>query len=443
MSLGLALSGGGSRAAAFHCGTVKGLSEAGLLDVLEVVSTVSGGSVFGAAWMASLAKGTSLDLFLSDLRGELSLGFVKRAFGPRLLLTAWPGYTRTNLLAAVFDRTLLKKMTLPDLPERPRLVMNVTVMNHGQVGKFARQGFKTIGLIPPESKAFSEWMPLPKYKVALAAAASAAFPVGLPPVYLRRGKHVPQGWGDTEALRAQKLFALTDGGVLENLGLQTLLNPMSEFSTWNMVCSDAGATDVVWTPGGFGNRMRGLFMGAVSAPVLERVGVLMNDKEDRHMRHHAFDEVERSRLLGALHRQEAAESEEMRAYLNENPDMPERRLLMVRLSQDWSHFLSRVPHWRLRGIRDEYQRRTRTLAPALPEGDALPAREEFLSQVGVDLSKARAIYQKMGGDSKVAEINRVPTSFGPLGVPEMDALHDHARWQVHALKAVYWEGAEG
>lgn len=439
MSVGLALSGGGSRAAAFHSGTLKGLSEAGLLDSVEVVSTVSGGSVFGAAWMAAVAKGQTLDLFLSDLRGELSQGFVKRAFGPRLLLTAWPGYTRTNLLAAVFDKALLNRMALADLPDKPRLVMNVTVMNHGQVGKFAKEGFKTIGLIPPESKAFSEWIALPKYKVALAAAASAAFPVGLPPVYLKRGKHVPADWGNTETLRQQTLFALTDGGVLENLGLQTLLNPMSEFTTWNMVCSDAGATEAVWAPGGAKNRMRGLFMGAVSAPVLERVGVLMNDKEDRHMRHHAIDEVEKSRLVGALHRQEAAESEEMRGYLSEHPDMPERRLLMVRLSQNWTHFLSRLPHWRLRGLRDEYQRRTRTLAPPLPEGDDLTTREEFLSHVGVDLSAAKSIYHSMGGDSKVADVNRIATSFGPLTVPEMDALHDHARWQVHALKAVYWE----
>jgi NTE family protein len=52
-TLGLALSGGGSRAAAFHIGTLQGLAEVELLDAVDVVSSVSGGSVFAAAWFAA------------------------------------------------------------------------------------------------------------------------------------------------------------------------------------------------------------------------------------------------------------------------------------------------------------------------------------------------------------------------------------------------------
>ena len=62
--LGLALSGGGSRAAAFHIGTVRALNELGLGQDLDVVSTVSGGSVFGAAWMASRQAGGTNDALL-------------------------------------------------------------------------------------------------------------------------------------------------------------------------------------------------------------------------------------------------------------------------------------------------------------------------------------------------------------------------------------------
>ena len=36
--------------------------------------------------------------------------------------------------------------------------------------------------------------------------------------------------------------------------------------------------------------------------------------------------------------------------------------------------------WRA-ALHDEYQQRTRTLAPPLPEGDALPAREEFDARI--------------------------------------------------------------
>ncbi len=48
--IGLALSGGGFRAAFFHLGVLARLAELGLLRRIEVVSTVSGGSIVGAAF---------------------------------------------------------------------------------------------------------------------------------------------------------------------------------------------------------------------------------------------------------------------------------------------------------------------------------------------------------------------------------------------------------
>jgi NTE family protein len=48
--LGLALSGGGHRAAFFHIGVLARLAELGLLRPIQVVSTVSGGSIVGALY---------------------------------------------------------------------------------------------------------------------------------------------------------------------------------------------------------------------------------------------------------------------------------------------------------------------------------------------------------------------------------------------------------
>ena len=48
--LGLALSGGGHRAAFFHIGVFAKLAELGLLRRVEVISTVSGGSIVGALY---------------------------------------------------------------------------------------------------------------------------------------------------------------------------------------------------------------------------------------------------------------------------------------------------------------------------------------------------------------------------------------------------------
>src|SRR6202034_3027058 len=106
-----------------------------------------------------------------------------------------------------------------DLPERPLLCINTSVMNTGQVGKFSRHGFSSTGIHAPGSTQSSTnpTISLSDFPVALAATASAAFPVGLPPVYLNRGEHIPEGWGGPD-LAKHRRFALTDGGVLENLG---------------------------------------------------------------------------------------------------------------------------------------------------------------------------------------------------------------------------------
>ena len=46
--IGLALSGGGYRATAYHIGTLKKLNELGILDKIDVLSCISGGSILGA-----------------------------------------------------------------------------------------------------------------------------------------------------------------------------------------------------------------------------------------------------------------------------------------------------------------------------------------------------------------------------------------------------------
>ena len=51
--VGLALSGGGARAMAFHLGCLRALEDLGILKQVEVVSGVSGGSVAGALLVRS------------------------------------------------------------------------------------------------------------------------------------------------------------------------------------------------------------------------------------------------------------------------------------------------------------------------------------------------------------------------------------------------------
>ena len=74
--IGLALSGGGSRAIAFHLGCLRALKDLGLLDKVGVLSTISGGSVIGA-YHAYTPKKT-FDEFDSNICALLRAGFQHR-----------------------------------------------------------------------------------------------------------------------------------------------------------------------------------------------------------------------------------------------------------------------------------------------------------------------------------------------------------------------------
>ena len=90
--IGLALSGGGARAIAFHLGCMRALQDRRILDKIQVISTVSGGSVIGACWAY---RGESFEDFdrhvVSTLRRGLQRDIVREVFlswqGPKILAT--------------------------------------------------------------------------------------------------------------------------------------------------------------------------------------------------------------------------------------------------------------------------------------------------------------------------------------------------------------------
>lgn len=56
-AIGLALSGGGYRAAAFHLGALSYLERRGLLSAVRMISSVSVGTFVGAGFALSLSQG--------------------------------------------------------------------------------------------------------------------------------------------------------------------------------------------------------------------------------------------------------------------------------------------------------------------------------------------------------------------------------------------------
>ena len=62
----LALSGGGYRAAAFHLGLLKMLDRLGLREHVKGISTISGGTIIGAAYLKALVEKTTFKTFADD-----------------------------------------------------------------------------------------------------------------------------------------------------------------------------------------------------------------------------------------------------------------------------------------------------------------------------------------------------------------------------------------
>jgi NTE family protein len=119
--LGLALSGGGHRAAFFHIGVLAKLAEHGLLRRIEVVSTVSGGSIVGALYYLHV-KNLLEDKPDGDIRDEDYVRVVRdverdyrRAAATNIRGSGWanllmnfkmasPSYSRTDRVGELYER---------------------------------------------------------------------------------------------------------------------------------------------------------------------------------------------------------------------------------------------------------------------------------------------------------------------------------------------------
>ncbi len=440
MTIGLALSGGGSRAAAFHRGTLQGLIDLGLLRDVASVSTVSGGSLFGGAWLAARARGEGDDAFLAQMHAQLRKGFVLRALlHPRAVKIAIPFWSnRTDVLGELFDGLFFRStsggsLTLADLPATPKLCVNVSILDDAQVGKFHRGGFSS-RVVSSTHTAF---------RLSRAVVASAAFPVGLPPIWLSRKRDL-----GSAAFRApfesRRGLSLTDGGVLENLGVQSLLQ--GRFESWDLVVSDAGTKEKPWKANALLGPLKSAGIAVLSGGALDKVLLMMNDKQNRWMRQYTMQKVleswSRNTLGGYLGSGEPPKLQAgMRRWLGGAPPDPRRRLLFVRVNQTYQAMLEslagRENAWRLAELYDRAH-------PGQPLPDPLPQSapdiECFLREkCGVDLSRATALYAQLGGEAKAEAMNDVSTHFSALSEATLRDLSLHAQWQVHAAHALYWK----
>ncbi len=231
--MALCLSGGGYRAMVFHLGALIRLNELGLLGKLKRISSVSGGSItaalLGLKWPKLdfvMGVATKLRAEVIDPIRDMALRTID---APAIIEgTLLPGRIG-DYVERSYRKYLFRNATLQDLPDTPRFVINATNVQSLALWRFSKpfMGDYRVGLIDK-----------PNVPLAKAVAASSAFPPVLSPVILEvEPGQFRQGSGvDLQSGRFVEEVVLTDGGVYDNLGLETV---WKRFKT--VLVSDGGA----------------------------------------------------------------------------------------------------------------------------------------------------------------------------------------------------------
>lgn len=281
--LGICLSGGGFRASFFHIGVLAQLAERGVLRKIEVISTVSGGSIIGALYYLHVKKLLErkrdqdiTDQDFLDLVTQIEREFlvavqqnlVMRTFlDPiKTMRMALPSYSRSDRLGELYDELFYRPVFGGDRPVRmrdtliqplgapedfylgtmnadratpvPMLQINATTLSTGRCWRF---GAHRMGEPPATDTVSAEidkrtrlrrapsYTDLPQrladLPLGVAVAASAGVPGLLPPLPI-----ADLYGGDVQV-------QLVDGGVFDNLGISTLFDRHCN----HVIVSDASA----------------------------------------------------------------------------------------------------------------------------------------------------------------------------------------------------------
>lgn len=218
--IGLTLSGGGFRAAAFHLGVFRELQSRQLLDKIDLISCVSGGSIAGAFLALNWRDPKALDK-LDHYLASRSIA-VASVIGGMLD----PFHTRLDKLADTYERDLFHGKKLGDLADGPRVYLNSTNLATGNMFSFIA-GAKGKSEMGEYELGFADASDFP---LARAVAASSAFPPVFPPLRLDEKVY-------KYAARCDYV-TLSDGGLYDNLGVNPGLAALNKLDY--LLVSDGG-----------------------------------------------------------------------------------------------------------------------------------------------------------------------------------------------------------
>jgi predicted acylesterase/phospholipase RssA len=243
--IGVALSGGGSRAAVFGAAAWEALAEHGLLEDITHLSTVSGGSMAGAYIGAnpppcgeptSAACRAYFTTFKRIMREDLTRRTQWRELNPGRTLSST---RRATSLKESLDEVFLADRVFGEVAARPILFINASSYDDRRRFVFTRErlprcseeegicpcGFENALLTEPGLRALSFPAGVPdNFPLSLAVATSAAFPPLFGPMAFEVASPGSGEPCQTPSLAGRECewWHLGDGGIIDNTGVETL-----------------------------------------------------------------------------------------------------------------------------------------------------------------------------------------------------------------------------
>ncbi len=238
-TIGLCFSGGGYRASAFALGVLSylqrvTLNEKPLLENVDALSTVSGGTLTGVVYAVSQANGTPFDQFFKsfyqfmkdDKLTETAVNILKDderwkvIHKKRSLINSFALAYEELLVQGTFDFFEQTNQT----SHLKQVCFNATDFSFGLAFRFQNTGlFGNKPLNCAELNAVKR-----EVKVADAIASSSCFPFGFEPMIFPDDYFSNHDAPDYKALKRRDQFVdgvgVMDGGIVDNQGIGSMIN---------------------------------------------------------------------------------------------------------------------------------------------------------------------------------------------------------------------------
>lgn len=265
--IGLSLSGGGYRAAAFHLGTLGKLNELNILPKIEVLSTISGGSITGAAYclksalypdfekaMVGILQSKSVIKSILTSFTFIRLCILVILFASFIIylastMSSWlvmpliiifivlvikyqfVVFPVSKEVERAYNKFFYKDKALNELCEKPEIAIGSTNLQTGRPFTFSKRkiGDSTYAYMKPSITFNGATFP-----VAKAVTASSCVPFAFTPISIEKQYFINEN--DAERINPK----LVDGGVYDNQGIQKLSQWGSSYECDIIITSDAG-----------------------------------------------------------------------------------------------------------------------------------------------------------------------------------------------------------